>query len=453
MTSAMANSMTNSMASVQIQVSALLLASGVACGVAHGEEPMGGFLATEEGQIVQVAHIYYNAASGERVITLAGGVDGIGRGGEVGLDDSGPIEPSGPIWSAMATDPCPAAGDNGGSFFVVDDNSPGGMTGFEVVDFGDIALDSVVDMVHIEWITGHSDVDINSDGIGDGVVGLGGQWTYWDADNGRAGNVSTRLPLISILFADLPGNIFGDGFLAGYTADIDLRSIVPEDSLTFELGDSDGVSTATYFHNDVDTDGDGIGDGVSVANADRDHDGLPDSDLDGDGLFDWSWSVRFYQPGTADLDGDGVIDGDFADSQRPIGISFARPDGVWVEQNDGSWTWEMPAIVPGDYGYGAEDAFATYFDGLYAGFYYGSFSCSPDGFMPMAQFRAQLIGPGGVGCCIVDMNCDGELNFFDISKFLALFAGEDPDADFNDDGQFNFFDISAFLAAFGVGCP
>ncbi len=432
------------MENVNYNALVLIVSSGALCGVVYGDEPRAKPLGTV-GQIVDVAHIYYHVASGERVITLAEN--------DVGLGESDPFEPSGPIWSSLANVPCPAVDDGGDLFFVVDDNSPGGMTGFEVLDFGDIALDSVVDMVHINWITGHNDVDANNDGFGDGVPGLGGQWTYWDADNGRATDSSTRLPLISILFVDLPGNIFGDGFVAGYTADIDLRSILPEDSLTFEIGDSDGVSIATYFHNDVDTDGDGIGDGVSIANADRNFDGLPDSDLDGDGLFDWAWSVRFYQPGTADLDGDGVIDGDFADSQKPIGISFGRPVGIWVEQPDDSWSWEMPIPAPDDYGYGAEDAFATYFDGIYAGFYHGSFSCTPDGFTPMAQFRAQLIGPGGVGCCLADINCDGELNFFDISRFLSLFAAEEPQADFTGDGEFNFFDISEFLAAFSAGCP
>ncbi len=426
----------------------LVLSAGVVCGVARGEDSPSQ-LPVARGQVVQVAHIYYHVASGERVITLAGDDSLPDQADSAGADWS-----SGPIWSVMSDDPCPAVSDGGSPFFVVDDNSPGGMTGFEVLDFGDIALDSVVDMVHIEWITGHNDTDEDSDGIGDGVVGLGGQWTYWDADNGRAINVSTRLPLISVLFANLPGNIFGDGFFAGYTADIDLRSILPEDSLTFEIGDSDGVSTATYFHNDVDTDGDGIGDGVSIANADRDFDGLPDSDLDGDGLFDWGWSVRFYQPGTADLDGDGVIDGDFADSQKPIGVSFARPAGVWVEQGNGSWTWEMPIPAPGDYGYGAEEGVALYFDGLHAGMLFGILSCTSEGFTPLGQFRAQLVGPGGgSGCCPVDINCDGELNFFDISKFLELFAAGDLQADFTGDGKLNFFDISAFLSAFNTGCP
>lgn len=55
--------------------------------------------------------------------------------------------------------------------------------------------------------------------------------------------------------------------------------------------------------------------------------------------------------------------------------------------------------------------------------------------------------------CPADLNGDGELNFFDVSAFLAAFAAQNPIADFNDDGFYNFFDISAFLAAFSAGCP
>ncbi|MAO20861.1 MAG: hypothetical protein CMJ35_03825 [Phycisphaerae bacterium] len=58
-----------------------------------------------------------------------------------------------------------------------------------------------------------------------------------------------------------------------------------------------------------------------------------------------------------------------------------------------------------------------------------------------------------VGCSNnpADLNGDGELNFFDVSLFLAAFSNQDPVADFNGDGSYNFFDVSAFLAAFSQG--
>lgn len=55
--------------------------------------------------------------------------------------------------------------------------------------------------------------------------------------------------------------------------------------------------------------------------------------------------------------------------------------------------------------------------------------------------------------CPVDLNSDGDLNFFDISAFLNAFSIQDPIADFSGDGELNFFDISAFLNQFAAGCP
>lgn len=55
--------------------------------------------------------------------------------------------------------------------------------------------------------------------------------------------------------------------------------------------------------------------------------------------------------------------------------------------------------------------------------------------------------------CAADLVADGELNFFDVSIFLASFNKQDPIADFNNDGEFTFFDVSAFLQAYNAGCP
>ena len=55
--------------------------------------------------------------------------------------------------------------------------------------------------------------------------------------------------------------------------------------------------------------------------------------------------------------------------------------------------------------------------------------------------------------CPADITGDGELNFFDVSAFLAAFSSSDPSADFDGNGDFNFFDVSAFLVAFSAGCP
>jgi len=48
----------------------------------------------------------------------------------------------------------------------------------------------------------------------------------------------------------------------------------------------------------------------------------------------------------------------------------------------------------------------------------------------------------------------GELNFFDLSAYLALFNAGDPAADLAQPaGVFNFFDLAAYLASYNAGCP
>ncbi len=48
----------------------------------------------------------------------------------------------------------------------------------------------------------------------------------------------------------------------------------------------------------------------------------------------------------------------------------------------------------------------------------------------------------------------GELNFFDLAAYLALFNAQDPGADLAEPhGVLNFFDLAAYLNAFNAGCP
>lgn len=66
-------------------------------------------------------------------------------------------------------------------------------------------------------------------------------------------------------------------------------------------------------------------------------------------------------------------------------------------------------------------------------------------------FKAFLLSP--VGQCLVDLNADGEVDFFDISEFLRAFSAQEKISDWNGDGSFDFFDLSAFLTSFSAGCP
>ncbi len=54
--------------------------------------------------------------------------------------------------------------------------------------------------------------------------------------------------------------------------------------------------------------------------------------------------------------------------------------------------------------------------------------------------------------CDADFDLSGELDFFDISRFLTLFNQGQPAADITGDGEYDFFDISAFLQLFTNGC-
>jgi hypothetical protein len=58
-----------------------------------------------------------------------------------------------------------------------------------------------------------------------------------------------------------------------------------------------------------------------------------------------------------------------------------------------------------------------------------------------------------INLCDVDLNCDGNLDFFDVSEFIAAYNAMDPRADFTGDGAFNFFDVSAYIAQYNAGCP
>ena len=442
------------------------LCAGGVCGIAVGEEPASA-IGLMQGRVVDVAHIYFNAATGEQVITLAG------EGQTTPARSSNSV----PIWSSMS-DWCESVnpGHTTSSYFVVDDNSGSTAlaTGITALDYGDIAVDSLVDCVHINWITDHVDTDLDSNSIGDGVIGLMGEWSWFDADNARLINDSTRLPLVSIFLSNLPGDISGtndpsdpDNTFARYSLDLDLSASLTS-SMMFEIGDSDGdLQGAMYGNNDVDVDGDGIGDGFSIADSsidpvtsmpfvDRDFDGLPDADLDGDGLFDWSWGVRFYQPGTGDNNRDGVIDGldgDIADSMRPIGISLGSPAFTTTDNGDGTTSWNIDTSVS-DAGFGNDDMYYLRDHGSYVGqFNFGGFVCTPAVHVPRADFAMRLYGPGSPDCCPSDLNCDGEVNFFDVSAFLQCFDAQGPECDLNNDGMHNFFDVSLFLNLYSAGCP
>ncbi len=395
------------------------------------------------GPVQRVAHIYVNLARGERVVTL------LGDSQTSGVDTGN----SSPVWSALVQNACAGAGYTTEYFFGVDDPGATSLsTQATLLDYGDIAKDTVVDCMQVNWVVAHADIDADSDGVGDGVEELAAQWMVWDADNGRAVNQCTRLPLVDFVFFNLPGNLFGQGMLTGYTMDVDLIGFGSATDLSFEIGDSDGDCQTAAFCN------------LNVSNQDNDFDSLPDSDLDGDGLFDWSWTVRFFQPGIGnDFDSDTDTGASAPTSADTIGVSFGFPEGDAIDNGDGTWTWAIDTTHP-DAGTGAEDRFALYSppdingNSVYAGgYFFNGFACEGGliadggfGYTPPAMFEFVLYGPGGIACCTSDYNCDGSLDFFDVSAFLFDFQNGE---DYNGDGLTDFFDVSAFLQDFNAGCP
>jgi hypothetical protein len=69
------------------------------------------------------------------------------------------------------------------------------------------------------------------------------------------------------------------------------------------------------------------------------------------------------------------------------------------------------------------------------------------------QYHGFRVGEVVAGCDPCDMNCDGDINAFDIEPFLELLFGPDPTpcdpggctGDVNGDGVVNAFDIEPFL--------
>ena len=47
----------------------------------------------------------------------------------------------------------------------------------------------------------------------------------------------------------------------------------------------------------------------------------------------------------------------------------------------------------------------------------------------------------------------GELDFFDIARFITDLQAQNPSADINNDGSYDFFDVSGYLSLYQMGCP
>lgn len=415
----------------------LVIAAGIAGSAGANETPTK--IEPSVGKLNHVAHIYFNVATGEKITTLLGA-----RDAQQGVDG---VESS-EIWVQTTAAMCADNGYTTEFYYDMDDPEDPSTLHEYLFDWGDIAMDTVVDCVQVHWVTDHQDTDSDGDMLADGVVGFAGSWTYWDAMNGRSPAFDCiASPLISIGFYNLPGELSDpfDQELAFYTADIDLGTSFGT-SLTFEIGDTDGDRQgAAVHHSQLDEEYNSLP-------------GVPDIDPDLNGLADWGWSLIFNQPGTVDVDnadGDNNlmtgVDGDIL-ALATAGVAFGAPTPGHSEFDSVAQTWSW--VSDGPTAGLAEDVFNTahlndssfILDGPW---WFGGLDCSPDqiGYTPAAMFQTVLYGPPGYVCCCPDVNQDGALDFFDLSYFLQ------NTVDYNNDTVFDFFDISTFLSEFGQGCP
>jgi len=188
-------------------------------------------------------------------------------------------------------------------------------------------------------------------------------------------------------------------------------------------------------------------------------------DPDGTGFPDWI-ELHNTSDASIDLSGFYLTDnlGDPTQFEIPNGVSIDAGGFLlfWADNDPeqgpthtnfklGSSGEEIGLFAPTDLGNGVAD---SYVYGAQDGDISEGRSC--DGDSEWTFFKAPTPGTSNGSCnapCLTDLNDDGQLDFFDISAFIAALNIGDPIADFNNDDQFNFFDVSAFLNAFGAGCP
>ncbi len=425
----------------------LLLAAGVVTPAIADVTPEMSRKGFESGAVL-MGHIYVNIATGEKIATRL--VDGrlpTVRGGE-------PNE----VWMSDNDVPCADLGNYTVAFVGLHDDPGFGANDDELSTFlnwGDIASDTVIDAIQVTTYANHPDVDLNDDGLADGVEGLACVWSFYEGDNGF-NSCDTRLGLVGVGLINIGGNL-GVAAIEGYIYTIDLVGFAGDD-LSFEFGDTDGDTQGAAVHN-------------AFANANG------ELDLDADGLVDFAYGIQYFQPGRL-LDDQGNPIGD-PNNRAQTFTGLAAPRGTAsCGPRPGNF------VIDTSISAGSEDAFDVLIDpfadgsAIHSGtFWYGGFTCDRNANLICegntnsagqndyrawaGMFMGLYGGTSGPAPCRADLfpvaQGDGVLNFFDLSTFLGYYNTQNPLADFfpvaGGDGLFNFFDISTYIAEFNAGCP
>ncbi len=348
---------------------------------------------------IPVGHIYYNMATGERVVTLF---------------DSRPRGASDALWLSNNTDPC-ATGAFVGIIDDVDLNGDGfgdlfagacvGGTfpceGSWLSWWGDIAFDCVIDTIVVAYGISAPDLDVNSDSIGDGIVGYDLTMTFSDNDNGFQADLpglSGRSCILDLTIPTISGavDVLPPGFVAIYIITVDLAP-----TFIFELGDSNGIDQA----------GTGFS-GAALYGPSNGFLNFSGQDKDGDELADFSFAMRFDQSSLGTSGTPGISKG--ANGYVTVAPKLGNPGDL------------PPSSAPA---FGIFDAVDVYSTGPscpptttpYIGtFFFGGFSC--DFGIPFASSYLELYGERIAPHC--QANFDGSplpANFTDIITFLSDF--------------------------------
>lgn len=143
---------------------------------------------------------------------------------------------------------------------------------------------------------------------------------------------------------------------------------------------------------------------------------------------------------TADLDGNGLLDLLVAFDQS---VGAAPSPRVYLQTSPRTFDFEASLTTGEATGVALADLNA---DGVTDAVSVGGANTQP------GSLRINY-GPTPAPCP-ADLDASGQLNFFDLLAYLALYNDQAPGADLAEpSGTINFFDLLAYLGLFNAGCP